>query len=224
MGFSTDTYMAPAKKDYQQKELEKLGLTPEDEQFLEIVNFMSHVNHEIAENDYLTKAAVGNIFIDHFIDSIQPLLLFGFKNEATLLILNSGVGFPAIPTAVFRPDLKITMVEENDAARAVLQRCIDVTGLKNLEVSPVGASEIESTYDYVIERGAETLPKFAHKAKGLVTPGGRLYCFETEKFHEERSEITMDKESVGVCVSEIAEYDLAMKHYGKNLVAFDLFA
>ena len=223
MAFSLDAYMAQAKKDYQQKELEKLGLTPEDEQFLEIVNFMSLLYYEVAENDLMPQAVLGNMFVDHFVDSIQPLLLFGFKNEATLLVLNAGVGFPAVPTAVFRPDLKITMVEEDEKKRDLLRRCIEVSGLKNLTVAHTGADELEGSFDYVVGREAATLQDFTKVAKKFVAKGGRMYCFETADFYKELSEITMNKESEGVCVSEIAEYDLAQKHYGRNLVAFDLF-
>ncbi len=223
MSFSLDAYMAEAKKDYQQKELEKLGLTPEDEQFVEIVNFMSLLYYETAENDLMPQKTRGNMFVDYFVDSIQPLLLFGFKNEATVLVLGAEFGFPAIPTAVFRPDLKIVMVEESEEKRELLRRCVEVSGLKNVEVADKSASELEGSYDYVMQRNALTLQEFTRVAKGLVSPKGRLYCFETEKFHEELSEITMNKDAEGVCVSEIAEYDLAQKHYGKNLVAFDLY-
>ena len=212
-----------AQKDYQQKELEKLGLTPEDEQHAEIIRFMTTAYQGVVDDEPDLPSSERNLFIHRFIDSIPPLLLLGFKKKATLLTLSSGAGFPAMPIAVFRPDLEITMVEDDPGKRAFLEACVKKVGLSNVTVSEKSSSNHEGTYDYVVQRGAETLQSFTRVGKKFITSEGRLYVFHTSNFHEELSEITMNKASEGVCVSEIAEYDLANQVHGLNLVAFELY-
>lgn len=223
MGRDLDKHINVAKKDYEQKELERLGLTPEDEQHEQIIKFFCMVYDE-AENGTLIPAEdKGKYFLKYFCDSIQPLLLFGFKNGATYLDVAAGVGFPSIPTAIFRPDLEMTLVEEDDAKRAFLTEVVEELGLEKVTVV-ASLSEVDKKFENCVQRDCGTLQNFTRKAKDFSQPDGRLYTFRTENFEQELSEITMDKEGEGVCVSEIAEYDLANQIYGMNLVAFELFA
>lgn len=213
-----------AKRDYQQKELERLGLTPEDEQHEQIVGFFSYLHDEAGKSSILPEPDEnGNYFVKYFCDSIQPLLLFGFKVEGSLLDINGGVGFPAIPTAIFRPDLNVTIVEPDSDKFAFLAEMVEDLKITNVTVIKDVETLGDSTFDYVVQRGIETLTEFTRVGKKYVDRDGRLYTFRTENFEEELSEITMNKEDEGVCVSEIAEYDLANKIYGLNLVAFELY-
>ncbi len=216
-------YDGIAKKDYQQKELERLGLTPEEHQYDQIVMFFCMIYDEVAKNDVLPVKDKGQYFLKYFCDSIQPLLLFGFKNGARYLDVAAGVGFPSIPTAIFRPDLLMTLVEENPAKRAFLEEM--VKELKLLNVTVVDSLDnVDGKFENSIQRDCGTLMNFTRKARGFMEPDGRLYTFRTPHFEEELSEITMNKEAEGVCVSEIAEYDLANQIYGLNLVAFEIYS
>lgn len=223
MSISQSMYKAEAKKFYQQKELEKLGLTPEDDQHEQIVKFLTLLHEETVVNGLLTMDDLDKLFIQYFIDSIQPLLLFGFKNEASVLTLASGVGFPAIPIAIFRPDLQVTMAEDDSEKRDFLKSCVEIVGVENVSVVDGDTTSIAEKFDYVVQRDVENLQSFTRVGKNVVTPEGRLYTYRTEAFEEELGNITMNKEDEGVCVSEIAEYDLANQVFGLNLVAFELF-
>ncbi len=216
-------YDSIAKKDYQQKELERLGLTPEEEQYDQIVKFFCLIYDEVEKNGILPVKDKGEYFLKYFCDSIQPLLLFGFKNGARYLDVAAGVGFPSIPTAIFRPDLLMTLVEEDAAKRAFLNETVEELGLINVTIVS-SLDEVKTKFENSIQRDCGTLMDFTRKARGFMDPDGRLYTFRTPAFEEELSEITMNKEAEGVCVSEIAEYDLANQIYGLNLVAFEIYS
>ncbi len=222
MNRDLEKYVDTAKRDFQQKELERLGLTPEVEQHEQIVNFFCLLYDEVDKSEVLPPKEKGSFFIKYFCDSIQPLLLFGFKVDATVLSINANIGFPALPTAIFRPDLKMTLVEEDTAKFNFLVECVETLELTSVSVYN-SLEEAGKNFDYVIERNPKTLQDFTRVGKEYTSPEGRLYTFRTENFEEELSDITMNKESEGVCVSEIAEYDLANQIYGLNLVAFELY-
>jgi 16S rRNA (guanine527-N7)-methyltransferase len=224
MGRDLAKYEVAVKKDYQQKELERLGLTPEDDQHLQTIGFLCYIYDENTKSSVVPAGDKdGNYFIRHFMDSIQPLLLFGFERGATVLDINSGIGFPAIPTAIFRPDLDVTVVETNVEQYEFMKELVEVVGISNVTVVNSLDDIAAKKFDNVMERGAATLWDFTRVAKKYTASNGRMYTYRTENFEEELSEITVNKEKEGVCVNEIAEYDLANKIYGLNLVAFELF-
>ena len=54
------------------------------------------------------------ILIKHFIDSILPLNFINIPLNASLIDVGTGAGFPSIPIKIFRPDLKITLLDSLD--------------------------------------------------------------------------------------------------------------
>lgn len=218
-----DKYLEQAKGDYKQKELDRLGLTPEEEQHEQIVKFFCMLYDEMEKREILPNADLNKFFVKHFCDSIQPLLLFGFGREMSLLDIKGTAGFPGIPVAIFRPDMKVVLLEEDADNNQFLKDCVEMCELSNVSVVS-SESEIDGkSFDYVIQRSNETLQEFTRVGKKYVSENGRLYTFSTENFHIELGDITMNKEEEGVCVSEIIEYDLANEIMGLNLVAFDLY-
>jgi 16S rRNA (guanine527-N7)-methyltransferase len=213
-----------AKELYELKELERLGLTPDLDQRSQILNFLALLLKWNNAAGLVSKKDEENLFIRHFCDSLQPLLLFGFKKNARVLDIGSGGGFPSIPIRVFRPDLSFVLAESNRKKCSFLKEIKSQLVLENVTVfnGRTERLEIQQKYDYVMSRGVGTLKKFSEAAKAFVTPEGRMYTFKTKQFSTELEEITNNKEKEGVRISEIAEYDLANQISGLNLVSLAL--
>jgi 16S rRNA (guanine527-N7)-methyltransferase len=212
-----------AKKNYDLKELERLGLTPDLEQRNCILMYMALLLKWNAAAGLVSPKDEENLFLRHFCDSLQPLLLFGFKRNARVLDIGAGGGFPSIPTRIFRPDLSFVLAESNRKKTSFLKEIkarleLENVSIHNGRVERLG-DEAQHSFDYVVSRGVGSLQKFAEIAKPFVTPEGRMYTFKTKQFTSELEEITVNKEKEGVAISEIAEYDLANQIFGLNLVS-----
>jgi 16S rRNA (guanine527-N7)-methyltransferase len=109
MNNNLNTFLNRAKSCYELKELERLGLTPDMNQREQILSFICLLLKWNKIVGLISKADEENLFVRHFCDSLQPLLLFGFKKNATLLDIGSGGGFPAIPIRIFRPDISVVL-------------------------------------------------------------------------------------------------------------------
>ncbi|MBN1984365.1 MAG: 16S rRNA (guanine(527)-N(7))-methyltransferase RsmG [Chitinivibrionales bacterium] len=206
------------------KELERLGLTPDLDQREKILTYLCLIYKWNIVAGLVSPKDEDNIFLRHFCDSIQPLLLFGFKKNATVIDIGAGGGFPSIPIRIFRPDLAFVLIEANRKKSVFLKEVKDELHLDNVEVvnkrSERAASERK--YDYVLSRGVGTLTKIGMLAKPFVADDGRIYTFKTKQFEEELSDITLNKEKYGIAISEIAEYDLGNQILGLNLVSLEL--
>jgi len=214
-------YLNRAKKVYDLKELERLGLTPEPEQREQILTYFSLIYQWNPVAGLVSKNDEANLFIRHFCDSLQPLLLFGFKKDACVLDIGAGGGFPSIPTRIFRPDLSITLVDSNRKKAGFLREVIDVLGFSNVSVvnRRVEKYESEGRYDYVVSRGVGTLQKFSSLAKPFICRDGRMYSFKSKDYMKEVESITENKSRDGVKISEIAEYDLGNQIFGLRLIS-----
>lgn len=218
-------FLNRAKACYELKELERLGLTPDLDQreliltHLSLILKWNKVVGLVSDNDE------ENLFLRHFCDSLQPLLLFGFKKNAIILDIGAGGGFPSIPIRIFRPDLTIVLAESNRKKASFLREVIKELKFENVTVynGRVESMEVvEKKYDYIVSRGVGTLQKFSQLAKPLLAEDGHMYTFKTKGFTSELDLITTSKEKDGIKISEIAEYDLANQILGLNLVSLEL--
>ena len=84
--------------------------------------------------------------------------LFGgrFIAERTILDIGSGAGFPAIPLAVIKPDVKVTALEANQKKALFLIEARDVLRLSNLSVVTARLEEFDwSGYELLTSRALD---------------------------------------------------------------------
>jgi 16S rRNA (guanine527-N7)-methyltransferase len=217
--------LSRAKKAYELKELERLGLTPTLEQRELILTFFCLLFKWNNLASLISKNDEQCLFIRHFCDSLQPLLLFGFKKNARVLDVGAGGGFPSIPIRVFRPDLQFVLCDSNRKKCEYLKDVKKELMFDNIEIYNGRVEKIPPPtlkFDYVISRGLGSISLFAQLAHPLVADDGRMYTFKTKNFAAELDDITSNKIKKGIKISEIAEYDLGNQIFGLNLVSLAL--
>jgi 16S rRNA (guanine527-N7)-methyltransferase len=218
-------FLNKAKACYDLKELERLGLSPDMIQREYILTFLCLLLKWNKVAGLISKSDEGNLFLRHFCDSLQPLLLFGFKKNARVLDIGSGGGFPAIPIRIFRPDLTMTLAESNRKKAAYLKEIKKELVLENVTIFNGRVEKMpkpESGYDYVVSRGVGSLVMLSQISKPFLSPEGHLYTYKTKNFVTELDVITSNKEKAGVKISEIAEYDLGNQIMGLNLISLEI--
>jgi 16S rRNA (guanine527-N7)-methyltransferase len=218
-------FLNKAKACYDLKELERLGLSPDMNQREYILTFLCLLLKWNKVAGLISNSDEGNLFLRHFCDSLQPLLLFGFKKNARVLDIGSGGGFPAIPIRIFRPDLTMTLAESNRKKAAYLKEIKKELVLDNVTIFNGRVEKMpkpENGYDYVISRGVGSLVMLSQISKPFLSPEGHLYTYKTKNFGAELDVITSNKEKAGVKISEIAEYDLGNQIMGLNLISLEI--
>lgn len=213
-----------SKAGYQLRELERLGLNPTLDHRHQILLYLALLLKWNKAAGLISDRDEDNVFIRHFCDSLQPLILFGFKMQGSVLDIGAGGGFPSIPINIFRPDLKMVLAESNKKKCSFLNEVKQVVGLENVQIFSDRCENLDGNrkYDYVVSRGYASLVNFSQTAKKYLVDDGRMYTFKAKVFVEEIEKITSNKQAAHVKVSEIAEYDLANQIHGLNLVSLCL--
>lgn len=115
------------------------------------------------------------VSVKHFGDSLQ--LLPYLPNQARLLDIGSGGGFPSIPLAIVRPDLRITSVEAIGKKAAFQRHIVRALGLQLTVIQEriEQASLLrDQLFDCVTSRAFTDPLAFVRIASPFVAPGGSL--------------------------------------------------
>ena len=106
----------------------------------------------------------------HLLDSLAILPHVGTGN---LLDVGSGGGLPAIPLAIARPDLAVSMVDTVQKKTTFLQQAVIELALKNVTVHHARVEEMQGQYAQISSRAFAETGLFISLTRQLLAPGGR---------------------------------------------------
>src|SRR6202162_1750633 len=117
------------------------------------------------------------------------VLLDHLAGASTVVDVGSGGGLPGLPLKIARPELKVTLVESDQAKAAFLVRACGALGLDDVEVVARRAEEVgqdrrlRETFGVAVARALAPMPVLVELCLPLVRVGGRLLAQKTE--HED---------------------------------------
>lgn len=116
----------------------------------------------------------------HFIDSVAAASVLA--PDATLVDVGSGAGLPALPLALIRADLRLTLVEPTAKRVAFLRTAVRELGLGarvTVRSGRVGPQEELSAgdWDAAMARAVWSPQEWVSRARSLVRPGGQILIF-----------------------------------------------
>lgn len=157
----------------------------------------------------------------HLLESVSWLENYGNINSP-ILDLGSGAGFPGIPMAIFKPKLKLHLLESKKKKADFLKLAVKELGL-NAEVFPVRVEEKEfqsrfrAYYSVIVSRAVAELSILWRWTKFLLPRGGCLIAFKGETLQVELEQLRRCKSSLKFN-TKVLDYDVC-----KNLRARPYF-
>lgn len=101
-------------------------------------------------------ASEADIWSRHIADSLQlvPLIPPAAK---TLADFGSGAGLPGIVLAIRRPDIHVTLVEQDQRKAAFLLEARRILDLQNAQIASINISRLEGHFDVITARALAAL-------------------------------------------------------------------
>ena len=153
--------------------------------------FHQLTEHMLEVNEYMNLTAIKEpraVILRHYADSltILPLLAQG----ARIADVGCGAGFPSLPLAICRPDLKILSLDSTAKRIRYVQETADLLGCQNLTALAARAEEAgkgahREKYDVCTARAVAALPVLAELCLPLVRVGGKFLAMKARKGEEE---------------------------------------
>ncbi len=155
------------------EQLEQFRGTQQLEQYRALVKDYSKVL-DLSSPKMLNEFEIG-------IERSQPFIQ-ALESNATVLDVGSGAGLPAIPIAIMRPDIQITLCEIRSKRAAFLERVVSSLKLTNSRVYQGDVRKLEQKYDVVTALWLGSLeqiyklvePNLAQKWEIMTRKGGTV--------------------------------------------------
>ncbi|MBR1645402.1 MAG: 16S rRNA (guanine(527)-N(7))-methyltransferase RsmG [Selenomonadaceae bacterium] len=132
--------------------------------------------------------------IKHVIDSLSAWDDKIFRGDEKLLDVGTGAGFPAIPLKIFRPQLKMFLIDSLNKRVEFLKRVVTELELDDVEIFHGRAEELarqkffREQFEIVTSRAVARLNILAEYCLPFVKVGGKFVALKGKNFSEELDE------------------------------------
>ena len=207
----------------------------EDTDYMVLRNLTNFAAILIETNSLFNLTAIKEpeeIALLHFADSLK--ISDDIPKGARVLDIGSGAGFPAVPLAVARPDIKVTAIDSTGKKVDFINRAAKQLQLSNLSAVCGRAEELLSTviaqnhiagidrgsFDIVTARAVADLGILYEICFPAVRTGGSFIAMKAEKGREEFSRGSTQFSKLGGNGGTISEYTLKHKDetYSRSLI------
>lgn len=181
----------------------------------------------IETNKYLNLTSITEekeVNYKHFLDSLLPMKKIEFKENAKVIDIGTGGGFPGLPMKFYRDDLDITLLDSLNKRIKFLKDTIYKMELSNIEAIHGRAEELgrqkqyREVYDYAISRAVSRLNTLVEYSLPFVKVGGYFISMKGPSGKEEAEEAKNAIKLLGGEISDIIEYQLDYEDSDRTLV------
>jgi len=143
-----------------------------------------------AKTNLIAESTESEIVSRHFLDSLTACKFIPQQN-ARIIDIGTGAGFPGIPLKIVLPSLQLFLLESNRKKISFLKhiiRLLKLSGtftLNDRTENILRTDEHREKFDIVISRAALKLPDLILLGRYFLTPEGLLIAFKGSDVEEE---------------------------------------
>lgn len=139
----------------------------------------------LEENEKYNLTAITDIdkiILNHYADCV--IMASKFKKGAMVIDVGCGAGFPSLPLAMVRPDLKITAVDSTAKRVNYVKETAEMLGLTNLTAVTMRAEDggkdplYRENFDYATARAVAEMRVLSELTLPFVKVGGQLIAMK----------------------------------------------
>ena len=165
-----------------------------------IQKFFLLTEHMLKVNEHFNLTAIREperVILLHYIDSVVSASLF--PEGATVIDVGCGAGFPSLPLAIVRPDMRLTLLDSLNKRLTFLSEVCCELGITATTVharAEEGArGALRERFDVATARAVAALPVLSEYCLPYVKVGGR---FVAMKGPESEAECAQAKRAIGL--------------------------
>lgn len=183
-----------------------------------------YANFLVEYNEKVNLTAITEpeeIWLKHFIDSILFAKYVSIPQNASVIDVGTGAGFPSVPLKLYRNDIKLTLLESLNKRITFLNELstklgIDVETYHSRAEEAAKKENLREKYDIATARAVAAMPTLCEYCMGFVKKGGKFVAMKGR--NEEISEFENAVSTMGGGNVEKIDYKLSDKDDRKIFV------
>lgn len=192
----------------------------------QIEQFDMYYNLLIEWNGFMNLTAITefeDVCLKHFLDSISLIKAYDCNQEALVLDIGTGAGFPGIPLKIAYPKLNIVLVDSLGKRVKFLNEVIDRLQLTDIVAIHSRAEDFikekgrREGFDLCVSRAVANLTTLSEYCLPYVKVGGAFISYKSEKIVEESKDAAKGINILGGKVESQTEFYLPNSDIYRNL-------
>ena len=166
------------------------SVTLPDDNKLHLLYELTEIMLKVNESMNLTTITDhSQIILKHYLDSLTVSAYI--PHGASVIDVGCGAGFPSLPLALCREDIRITALDSTAKRTAYVQETAELLGIKNLTTitdraeSLAKKPEHREKYSIAVARAVADLPVLCELCLPFVKTGGAFISMKASKGDEE---------------------------------------
>lgn len=200
-------------KNLVKKACEKIEISLNDEQAQKFENYYNLLT-EWNEKINLTRIVEPQeVALKHFADSLTVLKYCDIPQNASVIDVGTGAGFPGIPLKIYRPDIKLTLLDSLNKRVNFLN---EVAKKNNLEIKTLHSraedagrkKDEREKYDTALSRAVARINVLCEYCIPFLKIGGNFIAMKGPDLSEELDEAKSAIKLLGGEINSVNEFTL----------------
>jgi len=136
-------------------------------QYTELQGLYVHWNAQI---NVISRKDIENLYTHHVLHSLAIAKFISFPDEAKVIDVGTGGGFPGIPLAIMFPRVQFHLVDATAKKLKVVAAVAEAIGLENVTYEHNRCEKVKGRFDFGVARAVAPTPKLHGWTKHLVQP------------------------------------------------------
>lgn len=206
-----------------QKDANTLGVFLTEKQ---IGQFLRYYELLVEWNEKINLTAITeyqDVMKKHFIDSISLVKAFDVSQNASVIDVGTGAGFPGLALKIAFPNLQMTLLDSLNKRVSFLDVVIKELGLIEIETVHGRAEDLakekkfRESFDLCVSRAVANLSTLSEYCLPFVKVGGQFISYKSEKIAEELKQADKAIGILGGRVERQVEFHLPESDIYRNL-------
>lgn len=206
------------------KAADDVGLKLSEQQYERFIKYMSLLQEWNEKINLTSITEDEEVIKKHFIDCIKAFKRDELKKAETLIDVGTGAGFPGIPIAIMREDLKITLLDSLNKRINFLNTVIYDLGLENVTTihsrAEDGArnNDLREQFDISTSRAVANMSVLSEFCLPYVKIDGYFIALKGPSVEQEIEESKNAIGTLGGKLVDICEVSIEETDFKHNLV------
>ena len=200
-------------KDLFYSTIEKFDITIDEDAFNRLDTFAEML---IETNKSFNLTAIkepDDVTVKHFADCLSIFKYVDIPENAKIIDVGTGAGFPGLVLKLYRPDIQMTFLDSTKKRLGFIENVLNECGIKGdiLHMRAEEAAQLtkyREKYDFATARAVAALPVLSEYCLPFVKVGGSFVSMKSAESNEEISEAKKAINVLGGKIEENILFDL----------------